>query len=397
MAALFVAAGVALTVLRILLGLQSAEPLLPVIWQAAMFGLVGVGLGVVAIGVAVVLGRVRHLGTHSAEGMAPLRQSLQELRSELATLRGPESTDATSGEEVLAEQEGVVSFDDGPITPETQQVNESATNPPQEPLFRQLMTMLEEVREIAALSDDQRRQLLADGSVERKNAILRQVDDAIQQREWSRAARVLGRLQVQYPHDATVQEARQRLDTESTAHENDSLTHTIQQVEALMAVAAWDSALDRSKRFTEDFPHNEQGFHLLQRVRAERMAYRNQTAQVLFAQIKQLVEHRQWRKALATSERLIERFSDHPRADKVRVQLALIRENADIEHRHEMEGRLKDLIRGRQYHQATLVAEELLARYPDSRQADLLEELLPKLRHRAMEEELFASDVPQDD
>src|SRR5690606_17308956 len=117
----------------------------------------------VAVGVAVVLGRVRHLGTNSAEGIAPLRQSLQELRTELATLRGP-TTAENADADAPAEQEGIVRFDDGANAIEESSAAESPAHPPQEPLFRQLMTMLEEVREIAALSDDQRRQLLADGS-----------------------------------------------------------------------------------------------------------------------------------------------------------------------------------------------------------------------------------------
>ncbi len=403
LATIFVAVGVALTVMRILLGLQAVEPVVPLLWSAVVFALIGVGLGVIAVGVSLVLSRVRHISEQAPEGVEPIRQAIEQLRGELATLRvtGVEAAPAGSAtvESDADRLNSDVPLNDGDEDDaEEDSAPATVTSTSEEPAFRHVMQMLEEIREIAAMSDDQRRQMLADQSDNHKEAILRQVDDAVQQREWARASRILIRLQAQHPNDPDVEQAKQRVADENRAHENDALTNAIHQVEALMAVAAWDQALDRAGRFTEDFPHNDEGFALLQRVRTERIAYRNQTAQALFAQIKQFIEHRQWRKALAASERLIERFSDHPRAERVRVQLSLIRENAEIEQRHEMEGRLKDLIRGRQYHHAMLVAEELLQRYPDSRQADLLEELLPKLRQRAMEDELFSSEeVPEDE
>ena len=56
------------------------------------------------------------------------------------------------------------------------------------------------------------------------------------------------------------------------------------------------------------------------------------------------------------------------------------------EERQEQEARIQQLIKSRRFDEAIQLGEELIKRFPNSPQSDAMEELLPKLRERAVKQ-----------
>jgi len=161
-----------------------------------------------------------------------------------------------------------------------------------------------------------------------------------------------------------------------------------QSVDDAMAISNWDQALSAIQKFLDDFPGNPDGKALLTRVTRERDLYRENTAGRMYDEVKHEVERRSWRRAMAAAQRLLEKFPADQRTLKIRRQMKVIQDNAEIEERQEQEQRIQELIRAKRFQEAIEMSQDLLERFPLSPQAELLEELLPKLREMAMKQEM---------
>jgi hypothetical protein len=133
----------------------------------------------------------------------------------------------------------------------------------------------------------------------------------------------------------------------------------------------------------EGFPYSSDARTLHQRVEHEYEVYLESDAQRMFDDIRQHIERRSWRRALAHAMRLIEICPNHRLAVQIRPQLQTLRDNAEIEQRQEMEAQIQELIRAGRLHDAIVLGEDLLRRYPASPQAESLEVMLPRLRELA--------------
>ena len=72
-------------------------------------------------------------------------------------------------------------------------------------------------------------------------------------------------------------------------------------------------------------------------------------------------------------------------AAAVRQQMATLKANAEIETRQELENEIKELIRTKKFADALDLAQQVIANYPDSPQAEALRSQLPRLQQRAKE------------
>jgi hypothetical protein len=158
------------------------------------------------------------------------------------------------------------------------------------------------------------------------------------------------------------------------------------QVNELLASSSYDLALAAANDFVRRYPQNPAGQELVKRIVQEAEVYVEQTTARLFDEIRSSVERRQWRRALEMSQRLLEKFPEHPRASKIRQQLRPIQHNAEMEERQVQEVRIQELIRARRYAESIDLCEDLIRRFPQSTQAATLTGLLPKLRERAAAE-----------
>jgi hypothetical protein len=254
------------------------------------------------------------------------------------------------------------------------------TPPPPAPDLQRIMASLDELREIALMDEAQRRRRAAELAENRKQAALQQLAPLIDTAQWTAAQEILAALEDQWEDDPDVAAARQTLADARQRAQEAAFGSLSTRVEDLMAISSWDEAIQLVEQFAADFPQYAPGRQLLARVNRERTAFREATVQRLYDDIRHDVERRHWRRALAATQRLLERVGDHPRARQIRGRLTVIQDNAEIEERQEQESRIQELIRARRYRDAIELAHRLISQFPDSPQGRELEDLLPKLR-----------------
>jgi hypothetical protein len=253
-------------------------------------------------------------------------------------------------------------------------------------MLARIMAELEELREIALMTDEQRQLHLNQHLEAKRRLALDKVFLCFRTGQWAVADEILTQLEVQYPHETPVKQARSEFFRLRTLAEPDALCQTEQRVRDLVHVNAWDRAIALAGEFVNNFPSNEDGLLLLSEVRRENDAARDTEYQRRYDQVQSNINRRLWRAALADAESLLDEFSDHPRAGRLRNQLRTLRENAEIEERQEQEMRLQILLEQRRFADAVHEAEELVRRFPGSPQAEALVERLPQLRELAAEE-----------
>jgi hypothetical protein len=248
----------------------------------------------------------------------------------------------------------------------------------------QMMTLLQEIRELALLSDSQRQQRLVDAQQHRRNYMVAEVQRLIELNEFAAADGALITLETEFPQAPGLEDLRGRVAAGKQNAQQSAIERLRERVEDLMAVWAWDQAYAETARFVENFPEHAEGRALLERVMSERENYAESTANRLFEEIRTDIDRRMWRRAMANAVKLLECAPGHRKSVAIRGQLKTIRENAEIEERQEQERRIQELIRNKQFFEAIELAEELLQRFPGSPQAETLQKLLPKMRELAI-------------
>lgn len=359
--------GAVLTALRAIAGGQAGEAALPMIASAGLIALLTIGLGVALLALAATGGEARP--RRGGNELSHLDESIAEIRDELALLRSDWAAEQARREEI----EPVAAAEAHPADPQA---------------LVDIRRLLEEVRQLAMMDDQQRQEHYRRHRDQHKLNTLRRAQAMIAKSDWAKAQQLLDHLRHEFGEDRDLKQVQDELRIARSASETESLNRLRSHIEDLMAISNWDQALEEAQNFAAAYPDNDAGRTMLARVVRERELYRDNTAERLYNEIKQHIEHREWTRAAAEADRLTQKFGDHRRAARIREQLDVIRENAEIQERQEQEKRIEELLRSRRLVEAIELAEDLIEHYPGSPQAKSLEQMLPKLRERAIREEI---------
>jgi outer membrane protein assembly factor BamD (BamD/ComL family) len=253
------------------------------------------------------------------------------------------------------------------------------------------LQMLNELRDLSLLTDDERKQRLAVMDEERMQVLLKDAVDNIEHRRWSAADHVLLTLEREFAAETEVRRARNYFDDARRNAEVDTVNETRDQVEMFLNASSYDKAHQLASRLCSDFPGSVVAQSLLSRVTLERDTFSETSIARMIDELRNDVDRKLWRRALMHLHHLIEKYPDHPKVRKVRNQLETVQANAEIEERQELEVQIQELIRNREFGEAIHQSEELLRRFPNSPQAEAIETLLPRIRELASEDE---TDVP---
>lgn len=252
-------------------------------------------------------------------------------------------------------------------------------------LLSELVHLTREVRDINLLSDDERAARLRNESADLVQQLEQMVPTLLREHNLAEAHQRLQRARERFPGlpvwdqlAGQVEQARQKFET----HDVDAATR---EVDELASLGAWDRALDTVRTLRQRHPNSEKVETLARRVAAARDQATSEERSKLMSQAQEATNRRDWEAALRIVESFIVRFQNSPETLELRQQLPTLRANAEIIRRQRMEGDIKELIRKHQFAEALEIANELVARYPDSPQAVALREQLPRLQQKATE------------
>lgn len=333
-----------------------------------------VGLSALLHGVGLIVKRQGAVGASMAQATSQMLESLENVRS------ASEHAAAQMLNLYHTEHSGAPPSAQGGAGPEIPaQLTEA---------IGRMTAVLEEMRELSMMSDEQRQARLARQHEHGKRQRIETAAAHLRARQWARAGDDIELLSIDFPAEQAVTQLRQQLEAGRNADVAKMVAAARERIEDFMAVSNWEEAYGAAYELSEDFPNDPDARALLDRVTRERDVFSESTSHRLYEEIKDDIERRRWRRALTNSRRLLDKFPEHRKADKIRGQLQTIQDNAEIQERQEHETRIEELIRAKRFAEAIELAEDVLDRFPNSPQAESLEQLLPKMRDLAMKQEV---------
>jgi len=256
---------------------------------------------------------------------------------------------------------------------------------PEERLLEELVRLTREVRDIELLSEEERRERLRAESSELAGRLESEIPALLREHKLHEARQRLQRARSRFPSlprwkalAEQVEQARAKFE----AHDIDVATR---EVDDLIALAAWDRAVEVVRDLRRRHPSSDKVAELDRRLATTRERATAEERARLMSQAQDATTRREWRDALRLVETVLERFPNSAEARDLRLQVPTLKANIEVLARQEMETRIRDLIKEQRFREGLAVARELIQSYPHSPQATVLREQLPRLEQRAAE------------
>ena len=252
-------------------------------------------------------------------------------------------------------------------------------------LLTELISLTRDVRDIELLSNSDRATRLRTEAKEATTRLEQEIPTLLREHRIDEAREQLRQARCRFPGLLEWDNLELRVEQARAQFEDHDLTVATREVDDLIALGAWDRAERIVRGLRQRHPSSEAVAELLRRVMAESANATAEERASLIDQAQQAGNRHDWSEALRIVEDLISRFPTSTEADVVRQQLPTIRDNAEIQTRRAMETEIRDLIQRADFVEALQVARDLIGRYPDSPQAAVLRDQLPRLKQRAAE------------
>ncbi len=247
----------------------------------------------------------------------------------------------------------------------------------------ELVVLTREVRDISLLSEEQRALRLQAQGKAVLNLLQREVPVLLREHNWIEARNRVEEARERFPSFSEWDALEKQIEQMRAQVEAHDIEAAQRQIEDLTSLGAWDRVGEVVHELLERHPDSVKANEMAQRLRAQRNKAEAEQRARLMAQAQEATNARDWKAAQAAAMSLIQRFPKSPEAQALRLQLPTLQENAEIQIRQCMEAEIRALIKEHRFDEALRVTHELLQQYPDSPQATVLREQLPRLEERA--------------
>ncbi len=243
----------------------------------------------------------------------------------------------------------------------------------------QILELLTQLRDAALLTEVQRQQWAAGLLEKRKAALTTEFQAAIQSEQWNVARHLIKKIRENLPGDPLAQTLTDDLVHKQREKVRQDLQVAREKLQHYMAINAWDQVQQITDTLEARYPDEPDIQDLLKQIRHEYHAWHRDGLAMLMGDYKDSVDHRQWVRASSLAQQILERYPDEKLAEKIRADLTTLRQNAEIQTRHELETQYADLIKRQRHQEAVAIAQRVLDVYPESATAREMQKHMPKL------------------
>lgn len=249
--------------------------------------------------------------------------------------------------------------------------------------LEQLVHLVREQRDIALLSEHERNLRSRGESRALVEQLERDIPVLLREHNWHEARHRVEDARLRFPALSVWDTLAEQVEQARMKYEAQDIERATREVDEMIALGAWDRAANAALEAQHRHPNSEAAAELVRRVSTQRDKATAEERTRLMARAQEFTNQRNWVDALRTVEEVLERFPKSLEARDLRLQLPVLQANAEIQTRQAMEHEIRELVHQKRYTEALRRAQTLIGRYPDSPQAKLLREQLPKLEQKA--------------
>lgn len=266
------------------------------------------------------------------------------------------------------------------------QSSSAPARPEPNPELLEIRRVLNDMREILLLPDEQRLarfRIVMQAELRRRLLMANQYIDS---REFHRAREELSSLAERFGPTDDVRKVNERLVAAMRLALREDIEVATRRISDLMTMARWEHAEQYARELTQKYPDATEPRQLLERVREERKLFDQRHRQRMHDEIQQFVNQRRWREAAGAADMFIQTFPTGVDTDALRQQIETLKANAEIEIRQQLERHIKEYLQRKDYWAALELARRIIAEYPFSPQANVLRMQLPRLEELARQQ-----------
>lgn len=253
----------------------------------------------------------------------------------------------------------------------------------QTPVLEELVRLTRELRDIELLSPEEKAARVRLEGEELSRQLAEEIPLLLREHNLAEAQRRLQVARRRCPGLPAWDTLAEQIEMARTKFETHDLRVASREIDDLIALGAWERAVEIVRHLRQRHPSSEQVEALARRVAAGRERATAEERARLMSQAQEATNRKEWVEALRLVEQVIDRFPDSLEAHDLRPQIPILRANVEIQTRQEMESQIREYVKQMRFADAVRVADELIAKYPESPQAAVLREQLPRLRQKA--------------
>ena len=310
-------------------------------------------------------------------GLSALLRVLRELHASFSRIERYlyEQTEASYANKDAAKLAG----------PTSHSIDESGdVSLPAEPVpWRDLLTVLEDIRDTSLLSSEQRmekRQRVAEAEFE---SVTARVREKTVQGEFATARELAEQIARKYPEDERAKSLQLQVESARERHEGDDVASCKQQISDLINISAWGRAREMAEQLRQRHPDSAEARQLLLKIEKEHRQFQDEQRRRMYAEVQRFVTRRRWEEALTAAHTFRQRFPNCEESDALQMQLPTLETNAEIEVRQRLEGQIMEYARQGRYIEAVDLARKVIRDFPESPQAQVLREQIGRLEELA--------------
>jgi hypothetical protein len=205
----------------------------------------------------------------------------------------------------------------------------------------ELLLLVRELRDISLLSDEQRKMRLEAQGRAAIEVLQREVPSLLREHNWIEARNRVQSTRERFPQLREFDVLEKQIETMRGQVEAHDIESAQRQINDLVALGAWDRVGEVLRELQERHPDSVRVLEIAEGLRGQRNKAESEARARLMAQAQEAVNARNWPAALEAANALVQRFPKSPEAQALKMQLPVLRENAQWRERQNLESRIR--------------------------------------------------------
>jgi hypothetical protein len=252
----------------------------------------------------------------------------------------------------------------------------------------QLLSAMIELRDTLLMSDPEKAALLKRRLEQKRRGLLDKLHHHLRHEEWKAAETVIQDFNLLFPDDPQSKNMNDELAFARKRKVDRDLSDAQDRIRGWIGSSRWDLVEPQIAQLELQYPDDKAVVAYVDQIRGEMHSWHQEELQNLIGQLKDASDHRQWRRASLIAQQLLEKYPDDKLVEKLRSELPTLRKNADLQEVKDLEAQFKELLQRRRYDEAFPIAQKVIDEHPETAVANELVKMLPKLQELMKQDKL---------
>lgn len=252
----------------------------------------------------------------------------------------------------------------------------------------QLLAVMNDLHDTLLMGEPEKAAAVQRRMDQKRRLLMERFRHHLRHEEWKNAQAILQDFNLLFPDDPQQREMNDELNFDRQRKIDLDLSDAQDRIRGWISTNRWEMVEPLIAKLELQYPDDTGVVNYIQQIRYEMQSWHQEVLQNLIGQLKDASDHRQWRRATLIAQQLLEKYPDDKLVEKLRMELPTLRKNADLQEVKDLETQFKELLQRRRYDEAFPIAQKVIDEHPETAVANELVKMLPKLQELMKQDKL---------